>query len=194
MASSLFVNALQVEFQFVLAMKHIEMSLMFKSLGDTGLEDFLAATGSVYEHAVVEFFTNAKVIAETIVSFVANRKLILAKEIFVEYFGLPTEGMTRFLYFPKEKVDEIKIRFFASAVPFLVSSKKREMKIEYYLLHDIVEKLCAKAGSFDMVTSEKLNFMIAITAWVRVNWAQVLFQVLLGMVDNPRRQSQGYAV
>ncbi|KZV40212.1 hypothetical protein F511_27598 [Dorcoceras hygrometricum] len=195
MASSLFVNALQVEFQSVLAMKHTEISLMFKSLVDTGFEGFFAATGSVYEDVVVEFFVNAKVIAKTIVSFVAIRKLILKKDIFAESFGLPTEGMTRFLDFPKKKVDEMRIRFSASAVPFRASSKKREMKIEYRLLHDIVSKaLCAKAISFDMVTSEKLNFMIAITAWVRVNWAQVLFHVLLGMVDNPRRQSQGYAI
>ncbi|KZV25318.1 mediator of RNA polymerase II transcription subunit 12-like [Dorcoceras hygrometricum] len=84
--------------------------LMFKSLVDTGLEGFLAATGSVYEDAVVDFFVNAK-------------------------------------------VDEMRIRFSASAVPFRASSKKREMKIEYRLLHDIVAKaLCAKAGSFDMVT------------------------------------------
>ncbi|KZV27673.1 hypothetical protein F511_11901 [Dorcoceras hygrometricum] len=41
MASSLFVNTLQVEFESVLAMEHTGMTRMFKSLEDTGLRGFL---------------------------------------------------------------------------------------------------------------------------------------------------------
>ncbi|KZV30870.1 hypothetical protein F511_15789 [Dorcoceras hygrometricum] len=125
-------------------------------------------------------------ITGTVVSFVANKKLVLTQEVFAESFGLSTEGMTSILNFPKETMDEMRTRFSASEVPFRASSKKREMKIEYRLLHDIVAKaLCAKAGSFDMVTGEKLDLMIAITTGVKVNWAQILFQVLLGMKRKP---------
>ncbi|KZV56703.1 hypothetical protein F511_30048 [Dorcoceras hygrometricum] len=86
-------------------------------------------------------------------------------------------------------------RFSGSDEPFRAPSKKKGMKFEYRLLHDIVAKaLCAKAGSFDVVTSEKFDLMVAITAGLKVNWAQVLFQVLLAMVNNPTRQSQGFAV
>ncbi|KZV45279.1 hypothetical protein F511_06797 [Dorcoceras hygrometricum] len=86
-------------------------------------------------------------------------------------------------------------RFSGSDVPFRAPNKKKEMKMEYRLLHDIVAKaLCAKASSFDMVTSEKFDLMVAITAGLKVKWAQVLFQVLVTMVNNPNRQSQGFVV
>ncbi|KZV15566.1 midasin [Dorcoceras hygrometricum] len=45
-----------------------------------------------------------------------------------------------------------------------------------------------------MVTSKNFDLMVAITARLKVNWAQVLFQVLVAMVNNPNRQSQGFAV
>ncbi|KZV20522.1 hypothetical protein F511_21036 [Dorcoceras hygrometricum] len=102
MSVSFSVNTLQVNFESVLAMEHSGMVSMFKMLETTGLKGFLTATGSVYEAAVGEFFANAKVIAETIVTSVANRKLALSKEIFAETFGLPTEGMVGFLDIPKE--------------------------------------------------------------------------------------------
>ncbi|KZV53606.1 hypothetical protein F511_26870 [Dorcoceras hygrometricum] len=69
------------------------------------------------------------------------------------------------------------------------------MKMEFRLLHDIVARaLCAKAGSFDMVTREKFDLMVAITSGLKGNWAQIIFQVLLAMVNNPTRKSQGFAV
>ncbi|KZV23710.1 Miro (mitochondrial Rho) protein (GTPase/ calcium ion binding) [Dorcoceras hygrometricum] len=68
MAASFFVNAMQVDFAFVLAMEHTGMARMFQTLVDTRLEGFLAASGSVYESAVVEFFTNVKVVARKTLS------------------------------------------------------------------------------------------------------------------------------
>ncbi|KZV35895.1 hypothetical protein F511_19987 [Dorcoceras hygrometricum] len=144
---------------------------------------------------MVEFFANARVIEGKIVIFVTNRKLAMTKDIFAEAFGLPIEGATSFLDVPKETVVEMRNRFSGSDVPFRAPSKKREMKMEFQLLHDIVANaLCAKAGSLDMVTSEKFDLMVAISTGLKVNWAQVLFQVLVNMVNNPNRQSQGFAV
>ncbi|KZV22338.1 hypothetical protein F511_05292 [Dorcoceras hygrometricum] len=60
---------------------------------------------------------------------------------------------------------------------------------------DIVAKsLCAKTSSFDNVTCEKFEFMAAISAGISVNWGRILFQRLLGMVENSKKQSQGYTV
>ncbi|KZV55982.1 hypothetical protein F511_20332 [Dorcoceras hygrometricum] len=56
------------------------------------------------------------------------------------------------------------------------------------------KEMCANSGSFDMVTSEKFDLMVAISAGLKVNCAQLLLQVLLGMVNNPKRQSQGFVV
>ncbi|KZV32270.1 hypothetical protein F511_20487 [Dorcoceras hygrometricum] len=52
-------------------------------------------------------------------------------------------------------VVEMRTNFSGTEVPFRAPNKKKEMKLEYRLLHDIVAKaLCAKAGSFDMVMLE----------------------------------------
>ncbi|KZV35209.1 hypothetical protein F511_44641 [Dorcoceras hygrometricum] len=89
----------------------------------------------------------------------------------------------------------MKSRFSSIEVPFKISGKKRELLFEYRLLHDIVAKsLCAKAGSFDSVTNEKFEFMVAISVGIIVNWGKILFQRLLGMVQNMKKQSQGYIV
>ncbi|KZV46999.1 hypothetical protein F511_30976 [Dorcoceras hygrometricum] len=153
MAVSFSVNTLQVDFESVFAMEPSGMVERFKTLESTGLKGFLTATGSMYEATVGEFFANAKVISGTIVSFVANRKLALSKEMFAEAFGLPTEGMVGFLDIPKET-----------------------------------------AGSFGVVTSEKFDLMVAIPAGLKVNWSQILFNTFLTMVNNRKKQSQGYAV
>ncbi|KZV29098.1 hypothetical protein F511_06593 [Dorcoceras hygrometricum] len=133
MASSFFVNAMQIDFPSVLAMEHTRM-------GD-----------------VTEFFANVKVIAGTIKSFVANRKMVITKDVFAEAFGLSTEGLVGFLDILTQIVVEIRRKFSGNDVPFRAPNKKKEMKMEYRLLHDIVAKaLYAKAGSFDVVPMKNL--------------------------------------
>ncbi|KZV53130.1 hypothetical protein F511_24032 [Dorcoceras hygrometricum] len=130
-------------------MENNGMIEMFKSLEESGLKGFLGASDLNYEEAVIEFFTNAKVIEGTIV---------------------------------KETVTEMRSQFSGCDEPFRAPNKKKGMKIEFRLLHDVVAKaLCAKAGSFDQVTSAKLDMMIAISAGLKVNRAPVLFRVLLNM-------------
>ncbi|KZV36616.1 hypothetical protein F511_35304 [Dorcoceras hygrometricum] len=86
-------------------------------------------------------------------------------------------------------------RFSATEMSFKISGKKREIHFEYLLLHDIVAKsLCAKAGSYDSVTCEKFEFMTAISAGISMNWGRILFQRLLGMVQNSKNQSRGYTM
>ncbi|KZV54208.1 hypothetical protein F511_13841 [Dorcoceras hygrometricum] len=114
-------------------------------------------------------YDEKKVIAGTIVSTVANRKMVVTKDVFAEMFQLPTEGLT--------------------------PNKKKDMKVEYRLMHDIVVKsLCANAGSFDVVTSEKFDMTVAVSASLMVNWGHIMFQTLIAMVYMPSKQSQGFAV
>ncbi|KZV50759.1 hypothetical protein F511_25621 [Dorcoceras hygrometricum] len=83
---------------------HWDGQNFFKSLEETGLKGFLEVSGSVFEGAVIEFFANANVIARTIVSFVANRKMVITKDVFAEEFGLTTEGMISFIDLPAQIV------------------------------------------------------------------------------------------
>ncbi|KZV31152.1 hypothetical protein F511_28251 [Dorcoceras hygrometricum] len=103
--------------------------------------------------------------------------------------------MHNFSDIPTETIAEMRTRFSATTVPFQNSRKKKDLLFEYRLLHDIVAKsLCAKAGSFDKVTCEKFEVMVAISAGITVNWGRILFQRLLAMVQTPRKQSQGFTV
>ncbi|KZV22883.1 hypothetical protein F511_08863 [Dorcoceras hygrometricum] len=195
MASSLFVNTLHVEFTSVLTMEHGGMVRLFKTLEDTGLRGFLEGTTPIFESAVVEFFSNARVIAGTIVSTVFGQNLVVTEEIFSRTFKLPTEGMQNFSGIPNERITEMRTMFSAITVPFQCSGKKKDLHFEYRLLHDIVAKyLCEKAGSFDKVSCENFEVMVAISAGLSVNLSRILFQRLLAMVQNPRKQSQGFTV
>ncbi|KZV14468.1 hypothetical protein F511_42493 [Dorcoceras hygrometricum] len=138
------------------------MVKMFKSLEDSELKGFLEASDSVSEEAVLEFFANAKVLARTIVSLVGARHIAITKDMFIAVFGLPYEGMTSFLTIPKETVLEMRRQFSRSDEPFRAPNKKREMKTEFRLLHDIVAKaLCTKFGSFDQEANIKARNKIS---------------------------------
>ncbi|KZV26599.1 hypothetical protein F511_24525 [Dorcoceras hygrometricum] len=169
MAASFFNNAMKVDFESVLTMEHTIMDKMIKSLEDTGLKGFLEASGSIYEANVVEFFSNEKFIARTIVIFVSNQKLALTKEVFAETFGLPTEWLVGFLDIPSKTVAEMRMKFSGNDAPFRSPNKKKYMKMEYRLLHDIVAKaLCAKAGYFTMITRDKFDLMVVIIAGLKL--------------------------
>ncbi|KZV43014.1 hypothetical protein F511_41807 [Dorcoceras hygrometricum] len=122
MASSLFVNAMQVNFDSELTMEHSGMDKMFKSLEDSGLKGFLEASNLVYEEAVIEFS-------------------------FSEY--------------SKGDMIEMQSQFSGSDEPFRAPKKKKEMKIEFRLLHDVVAKaLCAKSGSFDQGFAIQISVLL----------------------------------
>ncbi|KZV20850.1 hypothetical protein F511_40600 [Dorcoceras hygrometricum] len=88
----------------------------------------------------LQFFANASVIAGMIVSTLANWKLVITMDVFVESFQLPTEGMVSFSGLPAKAVAHMKVLFSAFDAPFKPSNKKKDMKIEYSLLHEIVAK------------------------------------------------------
>ncbi|KZV55774.1 filament-like plant protein [Dorcoceras hygrometricum] len=77
--------------------------------------------------------------------------MVITKDVFVEAFGLPTEGMVSFINLSAQTVVEMRMRFSGTDVPFRAPNKKKEVKVEYRLLHDIVAMaLCAKvAGDQD---------------------------------------------
>ncbi|KZV32336.1 UDP-glucuronic acid decarboxylase 1 [Dorcoceras hygrometricum] len=76
-----------------------------------------------------------------------------------------------------------------------MSGKKKEMKIEFRLLCDIMAKtISVKAGSFDAITQEKFLMIAGITCGVQVNWNKILFNILKDMVTAETRQARGYAI
>ncbi|KZV42319.1 pollen-specific leucine-rich repeat extensin-like protein 2 [Dorcoceras hygrometricum] len=155
MASSLFVNTLQVEFESVFAIEHTGMTRMFKSLEDTGLKGFLKGTPFVFENSITEFFVNAKVIAGTIVSTACNQKLVITEDMFSTTFKLPTEGIIGLEDITKETIVEMSSRFSATDVPFKEPSKKREIQTEYRFCTTLLQK-----GTLAPATAEEEHSQI----------------------------------
>ncbi|KZV14182.1 hypothetical protein F511_14629 [Dorcoceras hygrometricum] len=97
--------------------------------------------------------------------------------------------------FPKDNIFDARSLFPASKEQVSVSCFKKEMKIEYHLLHDILAKtLFVTAGSFDAVTRDRFLLMTAITFDVKVNWGSLLFGVLKAMVTPGSRKAKGFAI
>ncbi|KZV18642.1 hypothetical protein F511_03536 [Dorcoceras hygrometricum] len=153
MASSLFVNTLQVEFTSVLTMEHAGMVRMFKTLEDTGLRGFLEGTNPIFESVIVEFFSYARVIAGTIVSTVFGQNLVVTEEIFSGMFKLPIEGMQNFSGIPNETIAEMRTRFSATTVPFQSSESKKTVS----RIHGSNQYIDGTTGSADLGTTTKLH-------------------------------------
>ncbi|KZV54835.1 hypothetical protein F511_39140 [Dorcoceras hygrometricum] len=189
--ASFAVNALQVNFESVLSMEDAGMVSMSRILEKSGLRGFLGILGSVFEEALNQFFANASVIAGKIVSTVTKRKMVITQDVFSEIFHFPTEGMVSFSGLLAQAVAAMKEMFSVTDIPFMTSNKKKDMKVEYRPLHDIVAKsLSSKIGSFDVVTTERFEIIVAISTGLKINWVHFLFKTLVGMVSLPGNSLQ----
>ncbi|KZV21310.1 hypothetical protein F511_06137 [Dorcoceras hygrometricum] len=116
----------------------------------------------------------------------------ISESVFAATFELPSEGLTDLSEVPKNMVFDAQSLFSDSKEQVSISCFKKELKIEYRLLHDILAKtIYVKAGSFDAVTRDRFMLMTAITFDVKINWSTLLFGVLKAMVTPGYRQAKG---
>ncbi|KZV15699.1 hypothetical protein F511_32121 [Dorcoceras hygrometricum] len=119
----------------------------------------------------------------------------ISEEIFAGAFALPLDGLTDLSEIPKDLVFDVRSIFSDSGKQASTSCKKREIKIEFRLLSDILAKsIFVKAGSFDAVTHEHFILMAAITGGVQINWGKLLLNIFKEMVTAGSRQAKGYAI
>ncbi|KZV47793.1 hypothetical protein F511_33036 [Dorcoceras hygrometricum] len=195
MASSLISSNHHVDFESVFGFDDAGMVQMFETLISTGLKNFLGCPAVFYEAALTEFFTNGSVRDGLVVSTVNGVTMEISEKVFAAAFDLPIDGLIYLSDVPKNLVFDARSLFSASKEQVSISCFKKEMKVEYLLLHDILEKtLFVKAGSFDVVTRERFMLMTAITFDVKVNWSNLLFGVLKAMVTPGSRQAKGFAI
>ncbi|KZV37071.1 hypothetical protein F511_25639 [Dorcoceras hygrometricum] len=84
--------------------------------------------------------------------------------------------------------------FSKTSVPVQFSCKKRLMKYEFRFLNDILAKsITVKAGSFDAVTHERFLMMTVIHFGIKVNWSNILFEVLKEMADRTTKRAKAFA-
>ncbi|KZV36159.1 hypothetical protein F511_29757 [Dorcoceras hygrometricum] len=145
------------------------MVAMFKSLESTGLREFLGCPYVLYEGDLENFFAAA-------------------------LFELSTEGLPFMDDVPKALINAARKDFSASGELIKTSCKKKEMKVEFRLLNDILAKtVTAKAGSFDAITHERFLLMAAIHGGIKINWSKFLFDILKAMVTKSSKQAKGFA-
>ncbi|KZV18908.1 hypothetical protein F511_17814 [Dorcoceras hygrometricum] len=195
MAAALINNAIQIYFDSVFGMADAGMVQMFKALESSGLRGFLGCSSAIYEAALVEFFQNASVRENKVVSAVQGKAVEISEEVFAETFELPTEGLIYMHDVLKDLVFDARSVFSTDGQQLKTSCKKREMKFEFRLLNDILAKtVTVKAGSFDAVTHERFLMMSVIHGGVKVNWGRLLFNIFKNMVTFASKQARGVAV
>ncbi|KZV22266.1 hypothetical protein F511_22176 [Dorcoceras hygrometricum] len=174
MAASLIQNALQINFDSVLSLYDEGMVSMFKTLESSGLCVFLGCSTDIYEQDFVNFFDNAFVRGDLVISSVQVMFVEISEELFAGSFELLSEGMTSVTELPKDLINETSKDFSPSGEPIKTSCKKKEMKIEIQLLNDILSKtVIAKAGSFDAVTHDIFLLTTAIYGGIKNQLEQI---------------------
>ncbi|KZV37590.1 hypothetical protein F511_13861 [Dorcoceras hygrometricum] len=163
---------------------------MFKSLESSGLHGFMGCPYVIYEQDLENFFANAFVREDSVISSIQGKFVEISEELFAGSFELPSEGMTSVDELPKEFINSARKSFSASGEPIKTSCKKNEMKVEFRLLNDI---LTVKAGSFDAVTHERFLLMTAIHGGIKINWSRFLFETLKDMVTPSSKQAKGFS-
>ncbi|KZV17143.1 hypothetical protein F511_11713 [Dorcoceras hygrometricum] len=129
-----------------------------------------------------------------VVSTIQGTLVEISEEIFAGAFELPMDGLTDLSEVQKDLVFDARSIFSDSGEQVSISCKN-EMKIEFRLLSDILEKsIFVKAGSFDVVTHERFLLMAAIIGGVKINWGRLLFNIFKEMVTVGSRQAKGYAI
>ncbi|KZV47913.1 hypothetical protein F511_37445 [Dorcoceras hygrometricum] len=157
--------------------------------------EFLGCPAIFHENALTEFFANGSVRDGMVVSTIGGIAVEISESVFAATFGLPTEGLTDLSEVPRNLLSDAQSLFSVSEKEVSISCLKKEIKMQYRLLSEILAKsLFVKAGSFDAVTRDRLLLMTAITFDVKVNWGNLLFGVLREMVTPDSRQAKGYAI
>ncbi|KZV55550.1 hypothetical protein F511_29007 [Dorcoceras hygrometricum] len=183
MASSLISSSHHIDFDSGFGFDDAELVQMFESLITMGLKVFLGCPAVFYEAAHTEFFANSSVRNGVVVSTIMGTTIEISEEVFSTTFELPTEGLTDLSEVPKNLVFDARSLFSESMEQVSVSCLKKELKIAYRLLSDILTKtIYVKVGSFDAVTRDRFMLMTAITFDVKVNWSSLLFGILKEMV------------
>ncbi|KZV48227.1 hypothetical protein F511_44288 [Dorcoceras hygrometricum] len=130
-----------------------------------------------------------------IVSTIGGIAVEISESVFAATFALPTEGLADLSEVPRNFISDAQSLFSVSEKEVSISCLKKEMKMQYRFLSDILAKsLFVKARSFDVVTRDRFLLMTAITFDVKVNWGSLLFGVLKEMVTPDSRQAKGYAI
>ncbi|KZV57781.1 hypothetical protein F511_28283 [Dorcoceras hygrometricum] len=130
------------------------MVSMFKALESSGLRGFLGCSAAIYEKDLVTFFGNAIVRGDTVISLVQGMFVEISEEYFAGVFDLPTEGLTSVTNLPTNRISELRRVLSDSGDLIKTSCKKKEMKMEYRLLNDMLAKAITAKAVLNLILGE----------------------------------------
>ncbi|KZV49114.1 hypothetical protein F511_43777 [Dorcoceras hygrometricum] len=183
MASSLISSSHHIDFDSVFGMEDASLAPVFESLITTGLKEFLGCPAIFYEAALTEFFANGSVRDGVVVSTIGGTAVEISESVFAATFELPSEGLTDLSDVPKNIVFDARSLYSDSKEQVSISCFKKELKIEYRLLHDILaETIYVNASSFDAVTRDRFMLMTTITFdWIYRVYKSLNQPLLMGL-------------
>ncbi|KZV46757.1 hypothetical protein F511_36082 [Dorcoceras hygrometricum] len=107
----------------------------------------------VQQAELVEFFLNASVRDDKVVSAIQVKSVEISEEIFAGTFELSTEGLTYMHDVPKDLVFDSRSAFSTDGQQLKTSCNNREMKFDFRLLNDILAKtVTVKADSIKVLS------------------------------------------
>ncbi|MDQ9781207.1 hypothetical protein, partial [Serratia marcescens] len=114
---------------------------VFQALSNASLQCFLGEAHYVCVDEVQEFITNAVVNEEagTISSTVCGTSIFLSEEIFAGLFDLNNEGTSVLTDVQDAEIDKM-LQVFGKEPLTKRSGKKMELKPEFRLLHEVINK------------------------------------------------------
>lgn len=141
---------------------------------------------------ITEFFANASVRNEIILSTVRGKKYNISQYNFADALDLPTSDIDLLTAVPNGNMEFWARQMTFSGALMIQHGDKKDLKMEFRWLANIVAKsILAKAGAYEKITLEKLQTMVLIASQIQVNWSDILFHILSEMVRG-RNQSQGF--
>ncbi|KZV45069.1 dystroglycan-like [Dorcoceras hygrometricum] len=195
MASTFYSNTLHIDFASVLAMEIPGIVSVLHALTASGLDGFLGCPAVVYKSELVEYFNNGSIKDGLLISTVHGVPIEISEQLLAETFELPVDGLSELSEMTKDKIYDARSIVSLSGEPVNLSGQKGQMKIEYRLLCDILAKsISVKAGSFNALTVEKFALLTEVVCGVKMNWANVLFNIFKKMVTPGAKKAKGYAV
>ncbi|KZV47478.1 histone-lysine N-methyltransferase 2D-like [Dorcoceras hygrometricum] len=147
MASSLINNTIQIYFDSVYGMADEGMVHMFKALESSGLHGFLGCSSAIFESLLVEFFQNASVRDDKVVSAVQGKAVEISEEVFAGTFEMPTEGLTDMIDVPKDLVFDARSAFSMDSQLKTVTVGTYVAKNKNITVEEVVDEPVAKKAA-----------------------------------------------
>ncbi|XP_075493606.1 uncharacterized protein LOC142531386 [Primulina tabacum] len=183
-----------VDFQSVKSMENVGYITKLSFVEAAGLRPLLTAGKHVYLDSLSEFFTNARIEGNSIVSSVKGSSISISEITFQENFNLNSSGLSNIMDVSDE-TKENAWNILAGNFSYVSGSfEKMVLKKEFQVLCDIMAKhIENKSGDFGQVTKTKYCFLAAIVTNTVVNWSSILYHKPEEMVTK-RNSNWGFGL